>query len=597
MKRFVLSIGVLTLLPAIGAECYGAKPQADAVGQTEILRITVGKETFLSPQRYQNCSSLAISRTGVVAAFYPKPGTGPRFYRTSGDGGLSWGPEMAAPRLLEGGAESVALRDGGVLKFLTHDAAPKGEAEFHVSPMEGEFKDGWFTLHSMFAWFNDDFTKYEVAPVRVYMPDAVTSKQTQLGASFWPIFDKGKILQLADGDLLAPMYGLFKGDTNSRVVLSRSSDRGHTWRYYATVALLPKDPNPELPGQYGGPSEPTIALLPNGQMICVLRTQYSHYPAEYRPLYACWSDDGGKTWTKPTPTCPHLMNIWPTLAVLDNGVVACQYGRPGFHVTFSTNNGHTWHDRVSLSDLHEPLITGQFDMIKAGPNRLLTIGSDAAGTKVWPIDVERLKVSPAQTDLTGRVLDQAGQPIVGAKVELGPNRYTADSWMEGEELDVWKAGRTLVSPPVLAYRSILKENGHPVAETDARGQFELKGVKLIEYVLTVEADGYAPQWRPIHVGPEPKTHSQEFRLKAGRSVRGRVVDEAGKPVGGACVVLDRWHIHADSDGFFHWAVDAPLPSEVTVKAFKRYNGDYAVFEKKLSLAQIEQQPVVLHRAK
>ncbi len=338
----------------IACLCVGAGARPVTAEQSEILRVTIGEPTTLSALNYQNTASVDVSRTGVVAAFYPKPGTGPRYYRTSTDGGVTWGPEMDSPPLLAGGAMSGALRDGGVLKYLTVGISPfKGEAEELVAPMEGEFKDGWFTLHTTFAWFNDDFTSYEVAPVQVYMPDAVTTKQLHLVPypAGWPEFAMGKILQLANGDLLAVMCGVFKGDINRRVVLSRSSDRGHTWRYYATVAYEPNDPNPELPGQYIGVCEPAIALLPNGQMICVMRTQLAHFPNEYRPLYVNWSDDLGKTWTTPEPTSPHLMNIAPTLAVLDNGVVACQYGRPGFHVAFSTDGGHTWRDRVSFSDL------------------------------------------------------------------------------------------------------------------------------------------------------------------------------------------------------------------------------------------------------
>lgn len=600
----------------------GSNPAQEGFSdQTDVLRITVGQPTLLSLITNQNTSSLSVSRTGVVAAFYPKPGTGPKYYRTSTDGGVTWGPEMDSPPLLVGGAESVALRDGGVLKFLTPDDKCLGEQEYYVSPMAGEFKDGWFTLHSTFAWFNDDFTSYEVAAVRVYMPDAVTSKQTRnVGVSSWPIFDKGKILPLENGDLLAPMYGLFKGDIRSRVLLSLSSDQGHTWRYYATVAADPADPNPELPGQWIGYCEPTIELLSNGQMICVMRTQYAHLSGEYRPLYVCWSDDLGKTWTKPVPTKPHLMNIWPTLAVLDNGVVACEHGRPGFHVAFSLDHGHTWQDRISFSDLPEPHITGQFDMIKVGPNKLAAIGSDAEGTKVWPITVERVKGESAGTELTGLVLDQAGRPIAGAKAALGPNRYTADSWVEGEELSSMKTERTMVGSPQLGYRSIARDKGCPVAVTNAQGRFEFKSVKLAEYVLTVEAEGYAPQWRHINVAVDPQARAQEFRLKAGQSVCGRVVDQNGEPVGGACVVLDRQHSHTDPEGYFHWAVAAPVPDQVTVKVYKRYSGRYdtgalvrgsfidsdgfliveaypLIKEERLSLSQIEREPILMQCTK
>ena len=237
-----------------------------------------------------------------------------------------------------------------------------------------------------------------------------------------------------------------------------------------------------------------------------------------------------------------------------------------------------------------------------GPNRLAAIGNDAQGIKVWPIDVERVKVSPIQTELTGRVLDQAGQPIVGAKVELGPNRYTADSWMESSDLEIDGGGgkydgqRRLIGPPVLKYQSITKRSRYPVVTTDAHGQFEFKGVKPIEYVLTVEAHGCAPQWRHINVGTEAQTHSQEFRLQAGRSVRGRVVDLEGNAVGGACVVLDKLHIHADPDGCFHWAIDAPVPDKVAVRVYRRYYA-YKTFEGRLSPSQIEKQPIVLQLAK
>jgi hypothetical protein len=118
-----------------------------------------------------------------------------------------------------------------------------------------------------------------------------------------------------------------------------------------------------------------------------------HLPGEYRPIYVNWSDDMGKTWTRPVETNPHLMNISPELVTLDNGVLACQYGRPGFHVAFSLDNGHTWQDRISFSDLPCDVITGQFNMIKVGPNRLVAVGNDAEGTKVWAFTVERVKSS------------------------------------------------------------------------------------------------------------------------------------------------------------------------------------------------------------
>ena len=44
--------------------------------ETEILKITVGQPTLMSKLRYQSSAAVAVSRTGTVAAFYPKPGEG-----------------------------------------------------------------------------------------------------------------------------------------------------------------------------------------------------------------------------------------------------------------------------------------------------------------------------------------------------------------------------------------------------------------------------------------------------------------------------------------------------------------------------------------
>ena len=596
--RVAIVFSIMVLLVGCGCESEVA-----AAEETEILKITVGQPTKLSNVVYTNTASVAVSRTGVVAAFYPKRGTGPNFYRTSTDLGKTWGKEMDAPGVdlpLAGGTHNATLRDGGVLKYLTTGSSFKGEAETRKEKMQGQYVDGWFKLHSTFAWFNDDFTKYEIAPVQVYMPDAVTTKRDVGGMSTWPIFSE-KMIQLPNGDLLSAMQGLFEGDSKSRTIIAVSSDRGHKWRYHGTVAYDPQDPNPDLPGQYLGYCEPTIAMMSNGQMICVMRTQYAHPPAEYKPMAVSWSDDQGKTWTKPVATQPHLMNISPTLATLDNGVVACQYGRPGFHVVFSLDNGHTWQDRISFSHQIEPGLTGQFDMIKAGPNNLVAIGCNSDGLQVWPITVERVKVSPARVALTGRVLDERGRPIAGALVERGPNRYSVDDWVVdplgwNQRVRHGNTHPDRTTPteflPQLSYLSIQKINGYPTARTDEQGRYVFEDVDLGEYVLTVEADGHAPRHRHVKVGPQSK--SEDFSLKPGRRVRGRVVVAAGQP-GGVCVELNQWHCHTDPRGYFHWSVEAPMPQQVTLQVYKKYNSRFETLKTTVPFSRIERKPIILRR--
>ena len=83
-----------------------------------MLKITVGEPTLLSPmdsENHQNTASLAVSRTGVVAAFYPKP---PKYCRTSTDGGLTWEQEEVMSSSL-----FIALylsHDGSVLTIADH---------------------------------------------------------------------------------------------------------------------------------------------------------------------------------------------------------------------------------------------------------------------------------------------------------------------------------------------------------------------------------------------------------------------------------------------------------------------------------------------
>ncbi|MFV2069904.1 MAG: hypothetical protein ACC645_23305, partial [Pirellulales bacterium] len=109
-RRFLFSI-------AMAGSFIGLFVRPTIAENERILRITLGEPTTLSDVGYQNSSSLAVSRTGVVAAFYPrsKP-TRTLVYRISKDGGRRWdAEEHVCPEGWLPNANSIGLREGGVI--------------------------------------------------------------------------------------------------------------------------------------------------------------------------------------------------------------------------------------------------------------------------------------------------------------------------------------------------------------------------------------------------------------------------------------------------------------------------------------------------
>jgi len=181
-------------------------------------------------------------------------------------------------------------------------------------------------------------------------------------------FFKARSIQLENGDLLSPAYCRFKGDVNSRVCIIKSTDRGATWSYVSTVAY-----DPEIPGE--GFDEPDLAVLPNGEILCMMRT------GSGRSMYQSRSTDGGETWSKPVPA--GVIGVAPKLTVMSNGILACSYGRvrpiekgrkPYFffvyRIMFSVDGGRTWTNHTSIYDGPS---TGYTSMVEISSGELLYV--------------------------------------------------------------------------------------------------------------------------------------------------------------------------------------------------------------------------------
>jgi photosystem II stability/assembly factor-like uncharacterized protein len=131
----------------------------------------------------------------------------------------------------------------------------------------------------------------------------------------------GPAIILKDGSVLLATYGLAKMGVPEQIALFRSTDGGKNWKFLSLVKT-----DHEL-------SEPTVAQLPSGRLVMMARPEGD----------ICWSDDNGKTWTKPVSFGMRMYE--PGLITLKDGTLLClhgSYGAGGLRAIFSTDGGETW---------------------------------------------------------------------------------------------------------------------------------------------------------------------------------------------------------------------------------------------------------------
>lgn len=223
------------------------------------------------------------------------------------------------------------------------------------------------------AWSEDGVIKRTNDRIPVHVPHMPQSPPPLMGSGIVNVYYG---LQEPSGDLIllgashfttCPEESL-SGPRGYRLHRSlfvlRSSDGGNSFHYDSIVASWR-----DAPWGNEGPNESDWVLLPNGEIVCVMRvgSDRAHQLKAY-PMLVVRSSDGGRTWHGNRRIAA---GVRPRVIRLDNGILVCTAGRPDNNLIFSIDDGHSWTREYVLDSRHRS--SGYIDVREISPNRILVV--------------------------------------------------------------------------------------------------------------------------------------------------------------------------------------------------------------------------------